>query len=80
MSKSISSSSLFTSFKKHLLYIPLIIMLLATFFLLSISSNTFSAIGSRANSPKNYVIEVVNEFPHDPKAFTQVDLRIWELS
>lgn len=71
MSKSISSSSIFTSFKKHLLYIPLIIMFLAAFFLLSISSNTFSAIGSHSNSPQNYVIEVVNEFPHDPRAFTQ---------
>ncbi|KAL8127917.1 hypothetical protein AgCh_014746 [Apium graveolens] len=71
MSKSISSSSLFASFKKHLIYIPLIIMLLAALFLLSISSNTFSAIRSRTDSPKNYVVEVVNEFPHDPKAFTQ---------
>lgn len=77
MSKSISSSSLFTSFKIYLLYIPLIIMILAAFFLLSIPSNTFSAIGSKTNSPQNYVIEVVNEFPHDPKAFTQVGLRTW---
>ena len=48
-------------------------MIFAAFFLLSISSNTFSAIGSDAVSPRNYVIEVVNEFPHDPKAFTQVE-------
>uniref|UniRef100_A0A165ZJW8 cellulase n=1 Tax=Daucus carota subsp. sativus TaxID=79200 RepID=A0A165ZJW8_DAUCS len=59
--------------QKHLLYIPLLIMIFAAFFLLSISSNTFSAIGSDAVSPHNYVIEVVNEFPHDPKAFTQVE-------
>ncbi|WOH08828.1 hypothetical protein DCAR_0728278 [Daucus carota subsp. sativus] len=71
MSKSISSSPLFTSFKKHLLYIPLLIMIFAALFLLSISSNTLSAIGSDGVSPHNYVIEVVNEFPHDPKAFTQ---------
>lgn len=72
MSKSISSSSVFTCFKKYFLYIPLIIMILAALFLLSISSNSFSAIGSDTVSSQNYVVEVVNEFPHDPTAFTQV--------
>lgn len=66
---------IYTSFKKHLLFIPLIIMLLiAALFLLDILSNTFRAIGSRSTLKQNYVIEVVNEFPHDPGAFTQVVL------
>ncbi|KAK1366565.1 glutaminyl-peptide cyclotransferase-like [Heracleum sosnowskyi] len=63
--------SIYTSFKKHLYFIPLIIILLAALFLSSISSNTFRAIGSRNTPKQNYVIEVVNEFPHDPAAFTQ---------
>lgn len=64
---------IYTSFKKHLLFIPLIIMLLiAALFLLDILSNTFRAIRFRSTFKQNYVIEVVNEFPHDPGAFTQV--------
>ncbi|XP_074353173.1 glutaminyl-peptide cyclotransferase-like isoform X2 [Apium graveolens] len=65
--------SIHTFIKKHIFFIPLIIMMLliVAFFLLSISSNTFRAIESHSTIKQNYVIEVVNEFPHDPGAFTQ---------
>ncbi|KAL1813791.1 hypothetical protein ACET3Z_023856 [Daucus carota] len=64
-------SSKRTSLKNHLLITPLVILLLVALLFLSISSNTFPAIRVRNVPNRNYAIEVVNEFPHDPSAFTQ---------
>ncbi|XP_024027541.1 glutaminyl-peptide cyclotransferase [Morus notabilis] len=38
---------------------------------LGISSNMWNKLNSSSVSPTIYSIEVVNEFPHDPQAFTQ---------
>ncbi|KAL5813087.1 hypothetical protein ACOSQ3_028037 [Xanthoceras sorbifolium] len=39
--------------------------------LLGVSSNTWSKLASNKTKPNVYGIEVVNEFPHDHRAFTQ---------
>ncbi|KAJ4834234.1 hypothetical protein Tsubulata_018377 [Turnera subulata] len=46
-------------------------MIFAVSLLLGISSNMWIGLASVDQSPKIYAIQVVNEFPHDPKAFTQ---------
>lgn len=38
----------------------------------SVSSNMGSAVGLEPNIDRVYGIEVVNVYPHDPDAFTQV--------
>lgn len=48
-----------------------IFLILSVVFLLSLSSNMWSKLVSNVNSSQIYSIEVVNEFPHDPNAFTQ---------
>lgn len=52
-------------------------LLLTILFPLSISSNTWSAllVDSQKEThqfPNIYSIEIINEYPHDPKAFTEV--------
>ncbi|XP_022878847.1 glutaminyl-peptide cyclotransferase-like isoform X1 [Olea europaea var. sylvestris] len=54
------------------------VSILCVFVVLSISTNIWSVFGSKPSSNPNqalldqiYNVEVVNEFPHDPNAFTQ---------
>lgn len=53
-----------------LLISALVFVCLLGFF--SISSNMGSAVGVEPNIDPVYNVKVVNEFPHDPDAFTQV--------
>ncbi|XP_028948921.1 glutaminyl-peptide cyclotransferase-like isoform X2 [Malus sylvestris] len=46
-------------------------LMLGVLILLGISSNMWSTVIYADVSPGIYSIEVVNEFPHDPDAFTQ---------
>ncbi|CAI9768190.1 unnamed protein product [Fraxinus pennsylvanica] len=47
------------------------ISILCVFVVLSISSNIRRVFGTKPTSDQIYAVEVVNEFPHDPNAFTQ---------
>ncbi|KAJ4705952.1 Glutaminyl-peptide cyclotransferase [Melia azedarach] len=49
----------------------LIFLVVCGFVMLSISSSTWIRFGNDSYSSNTYAIQVVNEFPHDPKAFTQ---------
>ncbi|KAJ6402319.1 hypothetical protein OIU84_014416 [Salix udensis] len=62
-----SSSCTRFSRKKVSVFVSLV-MFFGVIFLLGISSNIFSGV---AHVPKLYSIQVINEFPHDPSAFTQ---------
>ncbi|GMJ14953.1 ARABIDOPSIS THALIANA GLUTAMINYL CYCLASE, glutaminyl cyclase, GLUTAMINYL CYCLOTRANSFERASE [Hibiscus trionum] len=48
-----------------------IILPVSVFVVLAVSSNTSYKISSDHHSVKIYGFEIVNEFPHDPSAFTQ---------
>lgn len=58
-------------FQKSSLLLSLF-LLFAVFALLGISSNIRTKFIHDDSFPKIYTIEVINEFPHDPDAFTQV--------
>lgn len=58
-------------FQKSSLLLSLV-LLLSVIVLLGISSNIRNKFVRDDSFPKIYTIEVVNEFPHDPDAFTQV--------
>ncbi|KAJ6364449.1 hypothetical protein OIU76_029409 [Salix suchowensis] len=62
-----SSSCTRFSRKKVSVFVSLV-MFFGVIFLLGISSNIFSGV---AHVPNLYSIQVINEFPHDPSAFTQ---------
>jgi hypothetical protein len=62
----------FPSYYRKTSLILFIFLILGVFVLLGISSNMWSTVGYGAISTGIYSIEVVNEFPHDPNAFTQV--------
>ncbi|XP_021663580.2 glutaminyl-peptide cyclotransferase isoform X2 [Hevea brasiliensis] len=64
-----SQTSRFT-FVKVPLFV-LLVMALSVIALLGLSSIMWSALTSTYHSPKLYTIQVLNEFPHDPNAFTQ---------
>ncbi|XVE58473.1 hypothetical protein DITRI_Ditri04bG0172200 [Diplodiscus trichospermus] len=73
-----SSSKLAASMasSKHLylrnfFILMLIILLVCVILVLGVSSNPSNKISSDKHSVKLYGYEVVNEFPHDPNAFTQ---------
>lgn len=51
-----------------------VLLILCVFGLLGVSSNMWRNLNSDAVSTPVYSIEVANEFPHDPAAFTQVAL------
>ncbi|XP_004308052.1 PREDICTED: glutaminyl-peptide cyclotransferase [Fragaria vesca subsp. vesca] len=51
--------------------ILLMFLILAALALFSVSSNTWSSPGNDAAFNAVYSIQVVNQFPHDPNAFTQ---------
>lgn len=54
-----------------------VLLVLSVVVLLGISSSGWSKFKSLDESfPRIYTIEVVNEFPHDPHAFTQVSIRV----
>jgi hypothetical protein len=55
-------------YKKVSVFVSLV-MIFGVIFLLGISSNILSGV---ASVPKLYSVQVINEFPHDPSAFTQV--------
>ncbi|XP_008234836.1 PREDICTED: glutaminyl-peptide cyclotransferase isoform X1 [Prunus mume] len=48
-----------------------VVLIVGVFILLGISSNIWSNVSFSAVSASIFSIEVVNEFPHDPNAFTQ---------
>jgi len=62
------SRSFTFSSKKVSVFVSLV-MIFGVIFLLGISSNILSGV---ASVPKLYSVQVINEFPHDPSAFTQV--------
>lgn len=68
-----SSSSLAfpPSFRKIILSIPVALICMVTVFL-GASSISHKAFESDGRSINFYTVEVINEFPHDPEAFTQV--------
>ena len=60
--------------KKSYLIVSVLLVISAVF-LLGISASLRSKFKSHDESfPRIYTIEVVNEFPHDPHAFTQVTI------
>lgn len=61
-----------TNYYRKTSLILFIFLILGVFGLLGISSNMWSTVGYGAIFTGIYSIEVVNEFPHDPNAFTQV--------
>ncbi|XP_059629206.1 glutaminyl-peptide cyclotransferase-like isoform X1 [Cornus florida] len=61
-----SSSSSRFSYKKISMFVS-IVLIINIVVLLSKSSNMWSIVGINAHSNNLYSIEVVNEFPHDPK-------------
>lgn len=68
-----SSSSLAfpPSFRKLILSIPIALICMVTVFF-SASSISQKAFESNGRSSNFYTVEVINEFSHDPEAFTQV--------
>ncbi|KAJ6960793.1 glutaminyl-peptide cyclotransferase isoform X1 [Populus alba x Populus x berolinensis] len=62
-----SSSSTRFRYKKVSVFVSLV-MIFGVVYLLGVSSSIWSGV---AFVPKLYAIQVVNEFPHDPSAFTQ---------
>ncbi|KAL6508406.1 hypothetical protein OROHE_021948 [Orobanche hederae] len=63
-----------TSFLSNPRLIPLLVsavLVVCVLILLNISSNVGPAVGPHPNIGRIYTVEVVNEFPHDPNAFTQ---------
>lgn len=66
-----ASRPTFPSYYRKTSLILFIFLILGVFVLLGISSNMWSTVGYGAISTGIYSIEVVNEFPHDPNAFTQ---------
>jgi hypothetical protein len=64
-----SSSSTRFRYKKVSVFVSLV-MIFGVVYLLGVSSSIWSGV---AFVPKLYAIQVVNEFPHDPSAFTQVN-------
>ncbi|CAK9176910.1 unnamed protein product [Ilex paraguariensis] len=70
MSSSSSPSSSRFIYRKISLILPVMLMV-CVIGLLSISSNMWVNFGIEISSNQLYSIEVVNEFPHDPDAFTQ---------
>ncbi|KAM5557434.1 glutaminyl-peptide cyclotransferase [Rosa sericea] len=58
-------------FYKNTSLILLMFLIIAAFVLLGISWNIFSTVGYSTLFTGIYSIEVVNQFPHDPNAFTQ---------
>ncbi|GAB4858315.1 hypothetical protein Ancab_009788 [Ancistrocladus abbreviatus] len=57
--------------RRRLSLIVSISLLLLVAVPLGISSKTWLRFSNNIQSPQIYTIEVVNEYPHDPKAFTQ---------
>lgn len=60
------------NYRKPSIYF-LVLFIFCVFGLLGVSSNMWRNFNSDAVSLAIYSIEVVNEFPHDPAAFTQVN-------
>ncbi|KAL9344144.1 hypothetical protein Peur_064575 [Populus x canadensis] len=66
-----SSASTRFRYKKVSVFVSLV-MIFGVVYLLGVSSSIWSGV---AFVPKLYAIQVVNEFPHDPSAFTQSSVR-----
>jgi hypothetical protein len=64
-----SSASTRFRYKKVSVFVSLV-MIFGVVYLLGVSSSIRSGV---AFVPKLYAIQVFNEFPHDPSAFTQVN-------
>ena len=64
-----SSASTRFRYKKVSVFVSLV-MIFGVVYLLGVSSSIWSGVGF---VPKLYAIQVFNEFPHDPSAFTQVN-------
>lgn len=58
------------SFRKVILSIPVALICMVTVFF-SASSISRKALESNGRASNFYTVEVINEFPHDPEAFTQ---------
>lgn len=71
LSPDMDSSKLyrFNYLKSSALFLIIFVILVVV---LGVSSNTRSKFVSVDHSPKFYSVDVVNVFPHDPNAFTQV--------
>ncbi|KAH9605884.1 hypothetical protein KSS87_015304 [Heliosperma pusillum] len=67
----ITNTTLPSSTQKWLSRLGVTAILVSFFFLFGISSNTLFASWKTELSPFVYSVEIVNEFPHDPRAFTQ---------
>lgn len=65
--------SRFRHYNKGIPAVMLIFFFLCGFVLLCISSNMWIRFPGVDQSPSIYTVQVVNEFPHDPRAFTQVN-------
>lgn len=65
------SARSFARYKMAVLLISAVAFAFALIFL-SISSNMGSVVGVEPSIDRIYDVTVVNEFPHDPNAFTQV--------
>uniref|UniRef100_A0A5B6Z8K5 Putative glutaminyl-peptide cyclotransferase n=1 Tax=Davidia involucrata TaxID=16924 RepID=A0A5B6Z8K5_DAVIN len=64
------SSSSPHNYRKFSVFISIVLIVCVTV-LLRMSTDMWSVFGFNTHSNHLYSIEVVNEFPHDPKAFTQ---------
>ncbi|XWS37879.1 hypothetical protein CRYUN_Cryun19dG0083300 [Craigia yunnanensis] len=73
-SSSKSASSMASSMHLYLrkvFILTSIVLLVSVILVLGVSSSTWNKISSNNHSIQFYGYEVVNEFPHDPSAFTQ---------
>lgn len=66
-----STSSHLFNYRNILMAISVVLIVFVVA-LSSVSSNTWARFQSDSCRDNLYAIEVVNEFPHDPQAFTQV--------
>ncbi|KAL7229814.1 hypothetical protein ACSBR2_008382 [Camellia fascicularis] len=68
---SMASTSLSPSHYRKIYVFVMVLLVVCVLSLLSISSSMWIVFGSNALSHQIYSVQVVNEFPHDPTAFTQ---------
>ncbi|THG13372.1 hypothetical protein TEA_008225 [Camellia sinensis var. sinensis] len=66
-----ASTSLSPSYYRKIYVFVMVLLVVCVLTLLSISSSMWIVFGSNALSHQIYSVQVVNEFPHDPTAFTQ---------
>lgn len=63
-----------SNYRRKISLLAMVFLVVCVVVILSISSSLWGGFGFDVPLDQFYSIEVVNEFPHDPRAFTQVCL------